>query len=908
MIFKRFFKPKWQHADAAVRQQAISTLEPTDPAHKAVLHELAFNDGAEAVRKAALSKLNDFCLWWQASKHDSAERLQQLAEQTLINLLLQNQVEPKLKQQFITECKRSSILEQLAQTETDAELKFALLTRLNKDELNQKALFDPVLSISQKHQLLAQIHDEKTLEKLAQKLDGELLTEVQQKLQQLSDDRLKPQLIRKQVTLLLAKLNAVRDRHPLEEVPGQLALLQQEWQQLSADLACLADEADGFRQKYHKLVAQLSAWLAPRLAELEQVHAEKTQAQQREQNSRDVAQQLTAIEQAMQQALLSADISAAQQLEAQLQVVQQIIDTTELNNATLLSEQLGKLKQTLSALPILAEQLASLTRIVADWAALALPQQAEDYPQFETQLAGFKAQWRDITKAMMLPVPPSLAEARNALNTQWRELERAYTTQASKLQMQCRNKLQQFRQRYQSGNYNVLFGLFKGIEQDYQQLSPASQQALAKDYSFACDKHAEIADWQQYIATPRKQALLAEIQQLPSVIDAQQLHQRADAVKQARKQWNSLGRAEADLEDALNAAFDLACEQAFAPCRELFAQQDAERAKNAQTRQQLIAQLEAQHQSYLQTGWPDSKTLDQQVQHFKQLWQQAGAVDKQQYAQLQQRFAEAIQPLQAQLKQLRTEIFNAKQQLIEQAQAALQLADANMSSKVLKDCQKQWKKLGVGARKQDQAQWQQFRALCDGFFHARAQQAVQSRHAEQAEFTQVQQQVQSIEEQLDAAANAATFSTLTQQLNAIDAHSQGAVQLVRKAQEQLTKAQRQWQLNQQQQELHTMFDVLAQPDISASELPLAFRDSFAAQQEQQFSRRQLTVALEIVAGVAATAGTQEERQQVQLMLLSDKHNQGNVLDKDTLLKRWLQFGALSADEQPLLQRVKTVFS
>ena len=44
------------------------------------------------------------------------------------------------------------------------------------------------------------------------------------------------------------------------------------------------------------------------------------------------------------------------------------------------------------------------------------------------------------------------------------------------------------------------------------------------------------------------------------------------------------------------------------------------------------------------------------------------------------------------------------------------------------------------------------------------------------------------------------------------------------------------------------------------------------------------------------------------MLLSDKHNQGNVLDKDTLLKRWLQFGALSADEQPLLQRVKTVFS
>lgn len=75
MIFKRFFKPKWQHPDAAVRQLAIAELNSNDQAQKSVLHELAFNDGAEAVRKAALLKLNDFSLWWQASKQDSAERL-----------------------------------------------------------------------------------------------------------------------------------------------------------------------------------------------------------------------------------------------------------------------------------------------------------------------------------------------------------------------------------------------------------------------------------------------------------------------------------------------------------------------------------------------------------------------------------------------------------------------------------------------------------------------------------------------------------------------------------------------------------------------------------------------------------------------------------------------------------------
>ena len=184
MIFKRFFKPKWQHPDAAVRQQAILELNRDDNADKSVLHELAFNDGAEAVRKAALVKLNDFSLWWQASKHDNAERLQQLAEQALISQLLQNEVEPKLKQQFIAQCNRSSILEQLALTETDATLKFSLLQRLNKQELNFKALLDPVLSATQKLKLLEQIDDEKTLEKLARSVDGELLTAIQHKIEQ----------------------------------------------------------------------------------------------------------------------------------------------------------------------------------------------------------------------------------------------------------------------------------------------------------------------------------------------------------------------------------------------------------------------------------------------------------------------------------------------------------------------------------------------------------------------------------------------------------------------------------------------------------------------------------------------------------------------------------------------------
>ena len=134
MIFKRWFAPKWQHKDAAVRQQAIAGLS-VDAQHKEILHELAFNDGHEAVRRAALEKLNEFSLWWQASKQDSAERLKQYAETQLVQMILDNRISVHLKRQFIEECHRSSILEKLALTEADADIRFSLIMRLKKTDL-----------------------------------------------------------------------------------------------------------------------------------------------------------------------------------------------------------------------------------------------------------------------------------------------------------------------------------------------------------------------------------------------------------------------------------------------------------------------------------------------------------------------------------------------------------------------------------------------------------------------------------------------------------------------------------------------------------------------------------------------------------------------------------------------------
>jgi len=330
---------------------------------------------------------------------------------------------------------------------------------------------------------------------------------------------------------------------------------------------------------------------------------------------------------------------------------------------------------------------------------------------------------------------------------------------------------------------------------------------------------------------------------------------------------------------------------------------DAQRAEHVIQRQQIIdAAQQLQHDTL------DAKVLDKQLQQLKHAWQQAGAVDKQQFSELNQQFNQAIQPLREQLSAAQQQVAEAKQQVIAKARAALQQPEPNLTAKILKECQQQWKTLGSAARKQDQQLWLEFRAVCDGFFSTRAELLEQQKQAEQAELQQFTTQLSQLSEQVQQAHEPAQFNALMQQLYALQPQSAAAQHAVRRALDSVTLRLQQWQQLQQQREFTQLFELLADSNVTAEQLPVAFRDSFAKAQEQQFNRAQLTLALEIVCEVQSPQSEQAARQQVQLLLLSDKHNQGNVLDKHSLLLRWLQFGALAANEMTLLARVKVLFA
>ncbi len=182
-------------------------------------------------------------------------------------------------------------------------------------------------------------------------------------------------------------------------------------------------------------------------------------------------------------------------------------------------------------------------------------------------------------------------------------------------------------------------------------LSVQQQQQLQRDFDNVSDKIAEISDWEHYIATPRKQELLIEVNALVNT-PLDDPNAQADKVKYYRKVWNSLGHADETIDKDLNEQFNLACEQAFAPCRLFYAEQEKLRALHLVTRNNIVNDAMKLAESFTETHSNelnnlsiDYKALDGKLNKLQQRWQQAGEVDRHEYQKLLKAFKNAIQPI-----------------------------------------------------------------------------------------------------------------------------------------------------------------------------------------------------------------------------------------------------------------------
>jgi len=537
-------------------------------------------------------------------------------------------------------------------------------------------------------------------------------------------------------------------------------------------------------------------------------------------------------------------------------------------------------------------------------------------------------------------LPQSIIDAHKEITQNWKGGLKPLQQEQRKLFDQTKKKLIDLKRLLASGKYKVCFGLFKGVTQAITSLSAQQQQQLQRDFDNVSEKMAEVSDWEHYIATPRKQELLVEINALVTA-PLDDPNAQADKVKQYRKTWNSLGHAEEALDKELNDQFNLACEQAFAPCRLFYAEQEKLRAVHLVTRNQILEHAGQLAETITSTE-PDSSTidikaLDGKLNKLQQRWQQAGEVDRQQYQSLLKQFKETLQPVNKAIKDFHDENCTNKQALIVKAEQQLAVEDIYKAVETVKKLQHQWRDIGFAGSHQESKLWQKFRAINDQVF-AKRNQVKSDQQAELAQLAEGFNQML-----IDIKGNVVNKDEVNvEKISLIDAKEQAekllsqvlankpvlksvasSVEIFIK---QLNVQIEQYKVEQENISWVSLFSLLGKMaqgnlDVSAEKLAeeVEYQDLTSAWQKRLIEQCRLTaqanaetranktLEIEIFAQVESPAEFASKRMAVQVSLMQEQMLSGNSIDLPQSFVDWLRLGKLEAADSALLARIKKIF-
>ena len=269
MIFKHLFTPKWKHPKQQVRLEAIENLDVERDA--TILNTLALEDSSAEIRKKALTKINDLVLWWQAYKQDQS--LKELAEQHISSAVLsdESKLSSQIKNEYIERFAPVKTLEKLAFAEKELQVRAKLLKRLANPKLVEKAFKEGSTELQM--YLVEQVITHQLVKNLVKHAQGDAKVALETHIE---NERLAiemPLQVQNDTRVILAKLNALREKQDFAVVTQQYGELTNQWQAL--ELTWLSPEQrDTVAAKYTVLTDKLNELV-------HQLQAEHEQQQQR---------------------------------------------------------------------------------------------------------------------------------------------------------------------------------------------------------------------------------------------------------------------------------------------------------------------------------------------------------------------------------------------------------------------------------------------------------------------------------------------------------------------------------------------------------------------------------------------------------------------------------------------------
>lgn len=313
-------------------------------------------------------------------------------------------------------------------------------------------------------------------------------------------------------------------------------------------------------------------------------------------------------------------------------------------------------------------------------------------------------------------LPETLSEAKVKLDAIWAQRHQA--EQATK------NALRDFSELARKGLWAAEQGFVrkaraiqKELQEKRAQLAevPKGIQAKIDDFEAQLIK---LGDWHEFAVTPKKEALITQMQTLAaSNINPETL---ATKIHDLQDGWKEVSKGVQQQDDELWQQFQQASAIAYAPCKEFFEAQAAERDKNLSKRRELVDQLQQYLNGYdfANAVWKD---VEQTLKTARAEWQTYWPVPRKAGNDLQKEFETLMEQLFSKITGEYESNKAAKQNLIEQAQALATAPDTRAATETIKQFQTQWKSIGKSWHKEDQQLWQEFRKHCDAVFALRNQ-------------------------------------------------------------------------------------------------------------------------------------------------------------------------------------------
>ncbi len=963
MIFSRFFAPAHTSAKPEKRIQAIENLSPDKAQEKTILHELAFNDEDANVSLAALNKLNSFVLWSKMSQIAKDGRMKKAAEKQVNDALLGNSslaLSEHDKASFLKESASAELITQIVQRDSalisNDELAKALINKVGKPSFTQYVLFNGA-STHLQNQLVAESTDVSILQKWLKKTqDKALLGKIEARISAIAEAAQKPVELKKQLTLCLSKYQALCDKSDVEVVLQQKAALDSELTGLAGQYELLSvAEQEEYREKQSRIVEQVERYIDRIKPEWEAKQRVEQLAQTRALYDQQLAHATTQVNWLYNDRLCDATLAdvatvneSVRAVEATIEQLARIDSNAQLSekNKVALAELNDKLERFSMQQQYGQKLLVKLDTVEALGLKLIemgeaqnnndAPETVEKIEGGETasaDIAGTEIEAAENTEAVKQTFDEAVKEYRSASAELLRvpqPLTKRFANVLSKVKAQEKAKknalndaLKQVRKQISvvdnlisQGKFRVALSKFVKLDGSVKALSEDAFRQIEKRFKKTADDVSRLEGWQDYLAAPRKPALLEEAKALAAT-PADNIKARSNAIKYLRKQWLTLTSVvqsdeQKSTEDAaLQREFDEALERAFEPCRKHYAELDAAREASLKARESIISSV---------ADLSEEMPVDELAKAFDKLskqWHSAGQVEQTVYEGLKQQWKQSTAPILKRVNDWQTQNQVKKRKLVEQVTALLDAEDISAAADEAQEAQRAWKAIGHAGKREESKLWAEFKKANDAIFENLKAQRKSQHNEANSQLDALIQSLSSLEVNADYDVFNAAICNVIEQSETLPKPQRLKVQ--RRIDDIKTK-RKAFEREKRNQAVVAKAEALvgllqagesaSDDDINAMTSTLGKRWATliegASSADTTHNRAWLTVALEVACDVPSPESDSSTRTSVQLQMMTAKLENGESASASELLSQWLSHGDISAEEEHLKQRIINV--